>query len=131
MSSEGINRLRDLLSQAVQCLNNAPGPSVSHSPSPTVTTTTALTATVPFGFSQPLPAPLGTSGSSSSCNILERNSLFHYTWPRTRAGQPCHSKPKKRSKIISQWHHDFICLAGKDQVKTPSTSERIKLTHAG
>ena len=118
-----FQRLRTLLSEAVECL-------------PTTTSSTSS------------PSVAGPSSSSSSLtqtpSVLasndlvqrtrsERNSLFNFGVRRPNMLKRPVSKSvsKTKKKKLSYWTHDFVCLASKNQDKTPTSFERSTLVTAG
>ncbi len=110
-STSNVHRLRDLLLEAVQCLGSA----VTNSPS---TSTQAE--------QRPAPAHSSRAGHIHS----ERNNLFNFGTRRPKRPQSS-NMPKSKKKKLRMWTHDFVCLANKDQEKTPSPIERGTLMGAG
>ena len=121
MSSSGMNRLRDLLSQAVQCLNSSDSNASSSKASSSNSQPTLNQAANQVRPAILTPAQHQVIAHTNRFTV-ERNALFQRGSKRP---------PKKKSHPIIFWNHQFVCLAEKEQIKTPSTSERIKLASAG
>ena len=116
--SNQVQRLRDLLSQAVQCIG-------------TSSTSSSLAS-----------SSSASSSSSSSAQILpqtirersihsERNLLFNFGARRPKRLQPRNVPAKSKKKELPTWSHEFVCLANKNQAKTPTSYERSVLISAG
>ena len=114
--SRQVQRLRDLLSQAVQCLPD---------------TSTSRTTPAP---SLPGPSSGVTRERQRTASIhSERNTLFKFGASRLTAHKrlPSRNLPKSKKKKLAIWTHDFVCLAKKDQDKSPTSYERSMLIAAG
>lgn len=122
-----IQKSRDLLLKAVECLNqleSVGAPSESHNvreaserPGPSRT---------PSGLS--FSEGYGRSFTLSDAAHRERNSLFNFAYGKRKYSKI--SKPSKK-KRVAVWTHDFICLAMTDQQKAPSAFHRSQLITAG
>ncbi len=108
-----VNRLRDLLSEAVQCLGSA-GSSPSTSSSPGTSSQVEQ---------RPAAALVLSSRARAGHIDSERNNLFNFGTRRPKRPK-CTNLPKSKKKKLRMWTHDFVCLANKNQKKTPSPLER-------
>ena len=132
MAGAGVSRVRELLAQAVQCLDESGGTSSQPQAS-------QLPASQPHSSSDSRgtrtnPGPSSTSSrlttplSSRSSILAERNFLFNYGGKRNVGKVIGNRKSKKR---VAMWTHDFVCLVKANQMKTPTAVERSKLISAG
>ena len=118
-SSESRNeRLRTLLGQAVQCLSSDGSVNVNSASSNSSLSLPGTSCTS---------TPLGRERVWQREGHIERNSLFNYKRKTDRKGKG----PSHKKKRVAKWNHEFICLAKKDQSKTPSAMERSVLITAG
>ena len=116
-------RLRTLLGQAVQCLSS--DGSVNVDTGSTLSNTGNSSLSLP-GASR-TSTPLGREKVWQREGYIERNSLFNCKRKTDRKGKG----PSHKRKRVAKWNHEFICLAKKDQSKTPSAMERSVLITAG
>ena len=109
--SNRVHRLRDLLSQAVQCLG---------------TSSTSSSSASSSSSAQILPQTIRERSIHS-----ERNLLFNFGARRPRRLQPRNVPSKSKKKKLPTWSHEFVCLANKNQAKTTTSYERSVLISAG
>ena len=145
--------MRDLLAEAVQCLDGVRSASVSSGRSASQvrqSSSSSRFASLSHTVVQPPRPPSsltdihetrqsrplfrGTLPSlpavpSRASAVAERNSLFNYTTDRKRKGTRLGSKAAK--KKVEPWVHEFMCLAKTDRERTPSAMERATLASAG
>ena len=143
----GVCRIRDLLAQAVRCLDNpseaaagsVPGRGRGHVlPGSTLSGSTVVqpasnaSSLIARSTSSRASSSFGTTSSSSRL-ISERNCLFNYgqNSRSMRRGSAAGSGGKWKRKRVAMWAHDFTCLNKTDQAKTPTAMERCRLISAG
>ena len=143
-----VDRLRELLTEAVQCLesssagsSNVLGPSQQTPRSarrdPPRNGTDACRTSVLGGRGSSTAGPpsrsretansvlgrFAASNMTSSSALVERNSLFHYGAVGGRA--------KSRKRKLALWTRDFYCLASTTQSRLPTPLEKSQLLSAG
>ena len=133
--STQVERLRDLLSQAVDCLGTAStscGSSSTSTPGPSVTTSTSGSAQASV-TGPPTFRPLIMDWRRAAQVRSERNTLFNFGSRKPTATKRVLGKtaPKSKKKKLPMWNHEFVCLANKNQEKTPTSFERSILIAAG
>ena len=145
----GVSRVRDLLAEAVQCLDTQSSTSfLPVSPSqPGAGSSVSVSSSQPGPSGQSsfnTPSTLNSSHqfagsgfrsgrslahvSSRASALAERNSLFNFTDRSKRKGTGLGSKPKKK---MNHWLHEVICLSKTDCEKTPTAMERASLISSG
>ena len=113
----GVSRVRELLAQAVQCLDNS-----------TATQGNNQTGSGP----QSVSLTSRSSLTSSRLSVLaEHNCLFNFGERGKGNAESRGGTRKSKKKRVAMWNHDFICLARVDQERTPTSIERSKLISAG
>lgn len=126
--------MRELLAQAVQCLDGQP----SVAPNASIRSDQGWSQSERSPRDNFSPAVASTSTAirsaptTSSCiaALAERNCLFNFT-DRGKRGAGGSSSRKAKKKHLDVWPHDFICLARADQEKSPTAMERGTLITAG
>ena len=116
-----IRRVRELLAQAVQCLETTSIAGRSESGR----TSCSLGNVLLVPSSSRVGSPSTTQVSRGSA-LAERNCLFNFS---KRSSGPSGRKSKK--KRLEMWNHDFVCLAKADRDRTPTAMERATLTSLG
>ena len=132
---DNVQRLRSLLSQAVDCLgstSNSPGPSFATGSSRSNSESGQGSAVFQADPRRVNAADLRRTAQIQS----ERNTLFNFGSRRStitrRDGFLTRKRgPKSKKKKLPMWNHEFVCLASKNQEKTPTSFERSMLIAAG
>ncbi len=131
MSDESpVHRLRQLLSEAVSCLETS-----SSSVTPTVRARSELTPTPTTSISISQPGPSSSRNSSSRFQSQrERNTLFNFGGCGTSRGKRLSGKSpslslKKKKRVV--WNHEFYCVSSTNQNKVPTAMEKCRLISAG
>ena len=137
-----ITRVRYLLAEAVECLDNkSPQTSsgIRGAQSGRFTRFQGQSSSIPGPSSGIRGAQSGqftrVQGQSSSIPgpstsaLVERNCLFNFT----KRNKACSSGGirKSKKKRLDMWTHDFVCLEKTNQAKTPTAIERATLTTMG
>ena len=128
-----VGRVRDLLAQAVEYLDGSDqSTSSSRYGQSGVTLARGSRISAPTLPPAPLARPRGGLSWQAQA-FSERNSLFNYGGGSKRKGNSGKGQGKKESKKkrMSMWSHEFVCLASKDQEKTPSAMQRSQLITGG
>ena len=137
-----VTKLRELLSQAVGCLepsSSSPAASRSRSLTPAGPSASNFQAAWRPGVSRQIQSTNSGAGPSSISSISsERNTLFNLGGRNCQGGKrkgravrgPSPAQPAgKRTRLT--WYHDFICLAKAEMDVVPSATERSRLLGAG
>ena len=136
MAGAGVSRVRELLAQAVQCLDDSGGTS-SQPQASQPRASQPHSSGDSRGTPRANPGPPSTSSrfttplSSRPSVLAERNFLFNYGGGGKRNVGKVNGNRKSKKKRLTMWTHDFVCLARADQKKTPTAVERSKLISAG
>lgn len=128
-----VGRVRDLLAQAVEYLDGSEQ-STSSSQYGQSGVTLARSSRISAPTLPPAPLARPRGGLSWQAQAFsERNNLFNYGGASKRKGNSGKGQGKKESKKkrMCVWSHQFVCLASKDQEKTPSAMQRSQLITAG
>ena len=124
-----ITRTRELLSQAVQHLDNV---NARRNPPNSGTQGTGGNSTrTPIGSaSSHASLHYSTIPKTSNFASSERRALFR---PNTRTFHPSFhpANPAKRRKKLATWQHDFVCLSSTTDSKIPSNMDKAELIRAG
>ena len=134
MAGAGVSRVRELLAQAVQCLDDSggtssqpqasqPRASQTHSSGDSRGTRTNLGLGSSLTFSR-LTTPLSYRPSV----LAQRNYLFNYGDQGKRSVGKVSRNEKSKKKCLAMWTHNSICVA---RAETPTAVERSKLISAG
>ena len=119
-----LSRIRDLLAQAVDCLDGSSSSGGGESNQSRPRTTLPGPS---YQTSRPGP-------SHSSSFLSERNGLFNFggrgMGKRKASDLGLSKRSKKKNKLVT-WNHDFVCLAKTDMKCVPTATERSKLLSAG
>ena len=129
-----VSRVKELLAQAVQCLDGQqPQDSscVRGSGHTGQAPSAAQTSTSPFCSSFPSRLRTDFEASSSRAALVERNCLFNFSSSdRKRKGKGVPGSRSKK-KTTNMWVHECICLSRTNQDKTPTAMERAALISSG